>query len=105
GDTDLVSQTAPRFPVTDPERFVQLTVAAAARTKPWKLVAFLAKNPSAIAPLVANAKAGALKPPRSFAEKTYYPVHAYAWIGPDGVTRWVRYVWRPIDGPPAPDPT
>ena len=97
GATDLLGQTAPRFPVRDPERFVQMTEAVAAHTKPWKLAAFLARNPSVLGALAANAKAGAIKPPRSFAEATYYPVHAYTWIGPDGAKRWVRYVWRPVD--------
>lgn len=97
GATDLLGQTAPRFPVKDPGKFVEMTEAVAAHTKPWKLAAFLAKNPSVLGPLVANAKAGAIKPPKSFAEATYYPVHAYAWVGPDGSKRWVRYVWRPVD--------
>ena len=105
GATDLLGQTAPRFPVKDPEKFVQMTEAVAAHTKPWKLAAFLARNPSVLAALAANAKAGAIKPPRSFAEATYYPVHAYAWVAPDGSRRWVRYVWRPVEVAPAGTPS
>ena len=97
GATDLLGQTAPRFPVKDPGKFVEMTEAVAAHTKPWKLAAFLARNPGVLGPLAANAKAGAIKPPKSFAEATYYPVHAYAWVAPDGTRRWVRYVWRPVD--------
>ena len=105
GATDLLGQTAPRFPVKDPALFVQMTEAVAAHTKPWKIAAFLAKNPSAFGPLAANAKAGAIKPPKSFAEATYYPVHAYAWTAPDGTKRWVRYIWRPIEIAPTAAPT
>lgn len=104
GATDLLGQTAPRFPVKDPEKFIQMTEAVAAHTKPWKLAAFLAKNPGVVGALGANARAGAIKPPRSFAEATYYPVHAYAWVAPDGTRRWVRYVWRPIDVAPTAAP-
>lgn len=104
GATDLLGQTAPRFPVRDPEKFVQMTEAVAAHTKPWKLAAFLARNPGVLAPLAANAKAGAIKPPKSYAEATYYPVHAYAWIAPDSTQRWVRYIWRPVDVAPTAAP-
>ena len=104
GATDLLGQTAPRFPVKDPEKFVEMTEAVAAHTKPWKLAAFLVKNPGVLAPLAANARAGAIKPPKSFAQATYYPVHAYAWIAPDGSKRWVRYVWRPVDVAATADP-
>ncbi|BBH16112.1 catalase-related peroxidase [Nocardioides baekrokdamisoli] len=105
GATDLLGQTAPRFPVKDPGKFVEMTEAVAAHSKPWKLAAFLARNPSVLGPLAANAKAGAIKPPKSFAEATYYPVHAYAWIAPDGSRRWVRYIWRPVDAAAAATPT
>ncbi len=92
--TDLLGQTAPRFPVRTPEDFVALVEAT---NKPWKLPLFLATRPTAALALVANARAGAVKPPRSYAEATYFPVHAYAWIGPDGTHRWVRYRFEPID--------
>ena len=97
GATDLLGQTAPRFPVKDPATFVAMTEAVAQHTRPWKLAAFLARNPGVLPALAANAKAGAIKPPKSFAEATYYPVHAYAWVAPDGTRRWVRYVWRPTN--------
>lgn len=104
GATDLLGQTAPRFPVKDPGTFVAMTEAVAAHTKPWKLAAFLARNAGILGALAANAKAGAIKPPKSFAEATYYPIHAYAWIAPDGTKRWVRYVWRPVQVAPTAAP-
>jgi catalase len=96
GATDLLGQTAPRFPVKDPADFVTMTEAVATKN-PIKLAKFLATTKGAAGALAANAKAGAIKPPKSFAEATYYPVHAYAWVAPDGTKHWVRYVWRPVE--------
>lgn len=98
--TDLLGQTAPRFPVRTPEDFVALVEAT---NKPWKLPVFLATRPTAALALVANARAGAVKPPRSYAEATYFPVHAYAWVAPDGTRRWVRYRLEPADPGSRPD--
>jgi catalase len=33
----------------------------------------------------------ALKPPYSYAEATFYPIHAYGWVAADGTKRWIRY--------------
>jgi catalase len=93
GDTDLLGQTAPRFPVRDAEAFVQMTEAAA---KPWLLPLFMARHPSAVPALLANLRARSLVPPHSFAEATYYPIHAYGWLDTDGGLSWVRYVLRPL---------
>ncbi len=90
--TDLLGQTAPRFPVRSPEAFVQLVEAAA---KPWKMSIFLARNPSAARAIVANARAKAIIAPASYAEATYYPIHAYEWTAPDGSRCWVRYTLVP----------
>ena len=92
--TDLLGQTAPRFPVRTPEDFVRLVEAT---RQPWRLPLFLATRPGAAAALLANARAGAVKPPRSYAEATYFPVHAYQWVAPDGTRRWVRYRLEPVD--------
>jgi catalase len=94
--TDLLAQTAPRFPVRTPDQFVQLTVAAAqVRRKPWMLATFLATHPYVLPALAANTRAGALRPPRSFAAATFYAVHAYKWLDAEGTGRWVRYTWLP----------
>ncbi len=92
GATDLLGQTAPRFPVRDPEAFLQLTAAAA---KPHLLPVFMARHPSAVPGLVANLLAKSVLPPNSYAEVTYYPVHAYGWLAADGTQTWVRYELRP----------
>lgn len=92
--TDLLGQTAPRFPVRTPEAFVRMVEAS---KRPAALPLFLLKNPSAVPALAANAKALALVPPRSFAEASYFPIHAYEWTAAEGTTRWVRYSLLPLE--------
>jgi len=95
GDADLLGQTAPRFPVRDPEDFVSMTEAAA---RPATFPLWVARHPNTIGAFLANARAKAIAPPFSFAEKTYYPIHAYGWVAADGTRRWVRYELRPQAG-------
>ncbi len=90
--TDILCQTAPRFPVKTPEEFVEITEAA---RNPRKMPGFLLKHRHAVAPLIANGKAKALISPKSYAAPTYYAVHAYRWVAADGTGSWVRYVLRP----------
>jgi catalase len=98
--TDILAQTAPRFPVRTADDFVALTRAAAQlRRRPWLLIRFLATRPSAAPALAANARAGALRAPRSFAATTYYAIHAYRWLDASGGQRWVRYTWLPDPEP------
>jgi catalase len=95
--TDLLGQTAPRFPVRTPEDFVEFVEAS---KKQVTLPLFLLKHRSAFPALLANIKGKAIVPPRSYAEATYYPVHAYAWIAADGTTTWVRYRFSPQSSTP-----
>jgi catalase len=92
--TDLLGQTAPRFPVRTPEAFLQLVEAAGS---PLKLPLFLAHHPDAVPATVANAVAKSIVAPYSYAEVAYYPIHAYKWIAADGTQTWVRYRLRPLD--------
>ena len=94
--TDLLGQTAPRFVVRTPEDFIEFVEAA---QSPVKLPLFLLKHRDALGPLVANAKAKAIASPASYADPTYYPVHAYRWVAADGSAVWVRYVLRPTSPP------
>ena len=93
GATDLLGQTSPRFPVRDPEAFVQLTEASA---KPYLIPLFLARHPSAAPAVLANLRSKTLAAPYSFAEVSYYPIHAYGWLAADGARSWVRYVLAPL---------
>lgn len=90
--TDLLGQTSPRFPVRTVEDFLDLVEHA----KPHLLPAFLIRHRQATGALLANLKARAVVPPYSFAEATYYPIHAYRWLAEDGTSRWVRYVMEPL---------
>ena len=89
--TDLLGQTSPRFPTDDPEVFVALTEAT---EKPLRLPLFLALHPGVLPSIVASVRAKAISPPLSFAEVTFYPIHAYGWLDADGARTWVRYIFR-----------
>lgn len=93
--TDLLGQTAPRFPVRTPEAFLDLVEAAGS---PLKLPLFLARHPDALPATLANVRARAIAPPYSYAEVPYYPIHAYRWIAADGSETWVRYRLAPRGG-------
>jgi catalase len=90
--TDLLGQTSPRFPTDSPEEFVALTEAA---VKPLTFPLFLARHPGMVPALAAGYRAKAVASPASFAEVTFYPIHAYAWLDANGNRTWVRYVFRP----------
>jgi catalase len=89
--TDLLGQTSPRFPTDDPEVFVELTEAS---EKPLTLPLFLARHPGVLPSVLAGARAGAIAAPTTFAEVTFYPIHAYGWLDAEGNRTWVRYVFR-----------
>lgn len=93
--TDLLGQTAPRFPVRTPEAFLDLVRAG---SSPLRLPLFLARHPDAIPATLANVRAKAIVPPYSYAEATYFPVHAYRWIAADGAETWMRYRLSPQGG-------
>lgn len=95
--TDIVAQTAPKFPVGTPEAFVELVRAG----KPglaatWRLPRFLARHPEALPRLTASLPA--LRPPVSYATCRYYAIHAYRFIDAEGGMRYVRYTWLPEAG-------
>src|SRR5947209_2380237 len=92
--TDIVAQTAPKFPVRTPEGFLELLRAGRpAVSTAWELPQFLARHPEAIPRLPANLVA--LRPPVSYATCRYYAIHAYR-LQPAG--RYVRYTWIPEAG-------
>jgi catalase len=97
--TDLLGQTVPRFPVRTPEDFVRLTEVARDRRE---LAKFVATRPRTALALAANARARTLAAPRSYAEATYFPVHAYRWLSLSGHGTWVRYRFSPRPGPRPP---
>jgi catalase len=95
--TDIVAQTAPRFPARTPEGFVEFVQAMEpGAQQAWKLPWFLVRHPQALAGLRANAVT--LKPPASYTTVRYYAIHAFRWIAVDGTARHVRYRWVPERG-------
>jgi catalase len=93
--TDLLGQTAPRFPVRTPEAFLAM---AKAVQKPYLMPLFLARHRDALPALLATIRSRATVSPFSYAEVTYYPVHAYQWVAADATTTWVRYRLTPQAG-------
>jgi catalase len=91
--TDLLGQTSPRFPTDSPEEFVALTEAS---LKPATFPLFLLRHPKTLPAIAAGVRAKAIGSPVSFAEVTFYPIHAYGWLDADGARTWVRYVFRPV---------
>ena len=94
--TDIVAQTAPRWPTHGPEGFVELLRAQKRPAALWKMPLFLARNPTAVKGLPENL--AALKPPESYATLTYYAIHAYRFDDAEGGSRYVRYTLRPEAG-------
>jgi catalase len=95
--TDIVAQTAPKFPVRTPEAFVELLRAGKpGLASAWQLPLFLVRHPRAIPRLPANV--AALRPPVSYATATYYAIHAYRFVDAQGGSRYVRYTLRPEAG-------
>lgn len=93
--TDIVSQSAPRFPVRSAEAFIEFVRAMEpGLAQLWKFPAFLLKHPEAIPGLPANG-AALVKPPASYGSIPFYAVHAFKWSAADGSERFVRYRWEP----------
>jgi catalase len=97
GRTDIVAQTAPRFPVHTAEGFVELLrTQHPSPSMAWKLPLFLARHSEALRSLPANLPA--LRPPASYATCSYYAIHAYRLLDGDGGSRYVRYTFVPEAG-------
>jgi catalase len=95
--TDILAQTAPRFPTRTPDGFIDfLRAAAPGWGRLWRLLLFLLRHPGAVGAL--RALGAATKPPLSYATCTYHPIHAFTWTASDGAERHVRYRWAPAAG-------
>jgi catalase len=95
--TDIVAQTAPRFPVADPAGFNELLLASEpGPAMAWRFPLILARNPRAARDLPLNL--AALRPPVSYATRRYYAIHAYKWIDAEGRVSYVRYTLVPEAG-------
>ena len=95
--TDIVAQSAPRFPVSTPEAFLELI--RAQKRDPaslWRLPLFLARHPGAALRLPKNLSG--LLPPVSYATCSYHAVHAYGLLNATDDCRYVRYTLVPEAG-------
>jgi catalase len=92
--TDIVAQTAPRFPVATPEAFVEFMRAQVpGPAMAWRLPAFLARHPKTLTALPGSLPA--LRPLESYATTRYYALHAYRFLDAGGGSRYVRYILEP----------
>lgn len=93
----ISAQTAPVFPVSTPDAFIEFMQAVTpGKQQLWRLPVFIARHPAVLGRLRENAKA--LTPPKSYATDRYYAIHAYTWVAADGSRRSVRYRWEPQAG-------
>ena len=95
--TDIVAQTAPRFPVATPEAFIELLRAQVpGPAMALRLPAFFVKHPRSLTIMPAGLKA--VRPLDSYATARYYALHAYRFLDSEGGSRYVRYTLVPQDG-------
>jgi catalase len=92
--TDIMAQTAPRFPVRQPGGFLELVrVLGTPWLIPLRLPVFLARHPEALLRLPPNTPK--LMPPESYAHCRYYAIHAFRFEDAQGGSRYVRYTFVP----------
>lgn len=96
--TDLLGQTARRFPTDSPEDFIAMTEAS---RKPALVPLFMLRHPGMAGAMLDGLRSKAVAPHRSFTQPTYYPIHAYGWRDSDDQLSWVRYSFVPQDAAPA----
>jgi catalase len=95
--TDIVAQTAPRFPVSTPEAFVELMHAQRpGAAMAWRMPLFLARHPRTVA--IIPGSLPTLRPLNSYATTKFYALHAFRWLDAQGGSRYVRYTLLPEEG-------
>ena len=98
--SDIVAVSLKVFFVSDPEAFLELTLArspdpATGRPDPNALGDFLIRHPEAEA---AFTQSLTTSPPVSYATVEYNALHAFRWLDDEGGSRFVRYGWVPEAG-------
>ena len=94
-ETDLLGQTSRRFPTDSPEDFVAMTEAS---RKPALVPLFMLRHPRMAGAMLDGLRSRAVASHTSFAQPTYYPIHAYGWRDAAGDLSWVRYRFVPQPG-------
>lgn len=90
--TDFVGLTLPVFFVRTPEDLLEFT---RARTDPELVGPFLAAHPETVPAVTMQLSA---IPRASYAQTTFFGIHAFKFVGGDGDGTWVRYRWHPDAG-------
>jgi catalase len=98
--SDIVAVSLSTFFVSDPEAFLELTLArspdpATGRPDPSALGDFLIRHPEAEA---AFTQSLTTPPPVSYATVEYNALHAFRWLDGEGGSRFVRYRFVPEAG-------
>jgi catalase len=91
--TDIVTQSLPRFPFRTPDEFVEFVRTQRQPAIAWRVPLYIARHPGMLGPLRANLIA--LRPAQSYATIPYYGVHAFRFVDSEGGSCYVRYTWRP----------
>ncbi|THK42181.1 catalase family peroxidase [Methylophaga sp. SB9B] len=96
--TDIVVISVERFPVKNPEDFLELLTAikdsANAQTKPTPIEAFLEQHPETLS-YVQLAKPA----PMSYATEKFHGINAFEFENEQGKTVYGRYLITPLNGP------
>jgi len=96
-ETDLLGQTSRRFPTDSPQEFVAMTEAS---RRPALLPLFMLRHPRMVGAMLDGLRSKAVASHTSFAQPTYYPIHAYGWRDADDRLSWVRYSFVPRSAAP-----
>jgi catalase len=95
--TDIVAQTSPRFPASEPEGFHDLLRSSKPSSAAWRTPLFLARHPGVALELPRTTPV-LIQPPQSYATQRYFAIHAFKWLDADGNVKWVRYTLEPEAG-------
>ena len=100
--TDLVATTIPIFPARVPQEFLAFLQAlmpdpATQRPDQKKVEAFVGAHPKLEAAVKLMSSPSVLA---SYAQATYWPIHAFRFINEHRQEHYVRYTWRPDAGTP-----
>ncbi|MBV8692521.1 MAG: catalase family peroxidase [Actinobacteria bacterium] len=90
--TDFVGLTLPVFFVRTPEDLLEFT---RARTDPEAVGPFLAAHPETVPAVTMQLSA---LPRASYAQTTFFGIHAFKFVAADGTETWIRYRWQPDAG-------
>jgi catalase len=98
--TNLIGIRLPAFPVRTPQDVIELLTAtrpeeSTGQPDEERVQRFVADHPAAarIAAITASQAA-----PRSFAQTSYRPLHAFRFVNASGDGRWAKYHWEPQAG-------